>query len=163
VKDALGVAKTFGGGAVAAQGEPVVPGTVTGSTEVWGGGAVTLPDGTPARFGSAKAFGGGWVSNDGHKTGAGDAYVAGGGAVEAEGEAAVPGETNGSTEVYGGGWLGFGPPGAGTKAVVGSAYVAGGGYVKAYGGPPPPPSNVDHYVQGWPVAANGAVIVRFAP
>jgi hypothetical protein len=142
-----GAARAFGSAAVlwdanAAGGGAAktllgVPGYTAGSIRVAGGGA-------------AKAFG---VQNVGI---VGFAHVAGGGAAAAPTIANHIGIANaaggGAVTAVSSGHTGFG-----------TAAAAGGGATRAVGSSPLPPSVVDHWIMGWPVNAEGAVIVHIVP
>jgi hypothetical protein len=153
--DKFGAAKVAGGGRARAFGE----GAVLNDAHATGGGAAKTPLGLPGYTsgtvratggGAAKAFG---VQNVGIL---GRAHAAGGGISISPALANRIGQA-----AAGGGGAARAFSSASTHS--GTAYAAGGGAARAFGAAPPPPSNVDHWIHGWPVNADGAVVLRVMP
>ena len=172
----VGSAKAAGGGASGSVGATARTGTATSS-----GGGSARAQGAAAVLHTAAAAGGGAAipagrGSPGH-TSVGSAS-AGGGAARAIGVQNVG--ILGTARAAGGGCaisptlanrIGWAVAGGGGAARAtaqsathsGTARAAGGGAARAFGATTPPPSNVDHYIHGWPVSQSGAVIVRIMP
>ena len=148
----VGTGKAVGGGEAQAAGS----GVKTGAGKAVGGG-VARSSGSTVKTGAGKAVGGGVAkaAGSGIVPRIGTGAAVGGGNATALGT----GARIGSGAAVGGGVARAG----GASIRSGSAIAVGGGVAKAAGGTPPPPSVVDHYVKGWPVAASGAVIVHLVP
>ena len=176
VTPTVGSAKAAGGGASGSVGATARTGTATSS-----GGGSARAQGAAAVLHTAAAAGGGAAipagrGSPGH-TSVGSAS-AGGGAARAIGVQNVG--ILGTARAAGGGCaisptlanrIGWAVAGGGGAARAtaqsathsGTARAAGGGAARAFGATTPPPSNVDHYIHGWPVSQSGAVIVRIMP
>ena len=149
---ATGTAAAVGGATTKAAG---VGNTVGSGKAV--GGATTKATGSGVTVGTAAARGGGAAkaTGSGSSIGTGTAAAVAGGSAKAAGASAKLGA---GKAVAGGA-----AKAAGAATHSGTAAAVGGAAAKAVGAPPLPPSTVDHYIQGWPVNAAGAVIVHVVP
>ena len=138
---------------IGAAGPVIVVGTAKASA---GGNAKAV--GTGAGLGTAKASAGGNAKAVGTAATIGIAKASGGGEASAVGTAGAVSKT-GTGSATGGGAA----RAVGAKAFSGIAAAQGGGNAKAVGGVPPPPGLVDHYIHGWPVNKDGALLVRIMP
>jgi len=149
---ATGTAAAVGGATTKAAG---VGNTVGSGKAV--GGATTKAAGVGVTVGTAAARGGGAAkaTGSGSSIGTGTAAAVAGGSAKAAGASAKLGA---GKAVAGGA-----AKAAGAATHSGTAAAVGGAAAKAVGAAPLPPSEVDHYIQGWPVNAAGAVIVHVVP
>lgn len=133
-----GTANASGGGAIEAEGEPVIPDQLRGSAELSGGGLVWIQRTTKGGVTNAAPVGGGAITpSPSSKTVSGFTALSGGGAFFVEGFPSTPIVKTGSTYLAGGG------------AILDTGIFDEG--------------IVDHYVRGWPVRWDGAVLMKMQP